>query len=111
LSIKVLEKYFTSFALYRRNEPAPGTWGSPTYVLQTGNYKGFIQPISGNENLQDGKSGEKATHRLYTYVNTSVQYGDKIVQGGQNYFVIYAIQPAGISGVGHHKEIIMGVFE
>ena len=109
MSIKVLEKYFTAFTLYTITPPGTG-WGDSTWTA-AGNYKGFIQPISGGEVFQDGKAGEKATHRLYTYVSTPVNYGDKVSQGGQDYFVIYAIQPAGISGVNHHKEVILGVFE
>lgn len=76
-----------------------------------GYYKGFIQPMSGGETFRDGKGGESATHRMYTVMGTPVKYRYRVTQGGQDYIMLYAIQPAGISGTGHHKEIIMGIFE
>ena len=73
--------------------------------------KGSFQPISGYHEFRDGKKGEKATHRFYTDVKNTLVYGDKVTLLSQTYVVLYAIQPAGISGRNHHKEFICGLFE
>lgn len=82
-----------------------------TWEPVAGPHKGFIQPLSGGEVFRDGKGGESATHRLYTSVNTPTKYGYRITQNGQEYIMLYAVQPSGISGVVHHKELILGIFE
>lgn len=76
-----------------------------------GYYKGFIQPVSGRESYQKGKGGEDATHRLYTAVQTPCKYGYRVSQDGNDYIMLYANQVNGISGTGHHKEIILGRFQ
>lgn len=85
-------------------------FGVVSYSL-LGPYTGFIQPLSGHGQWQEGKHGEKATHRLYTATSTALLYEDKVTQNGQSYKVLYALQPSGVSGTGHHKEIIMELFQ
>ena len=83
----------------------PDTW---TVV---GYFKGFIQMVSGSEVFQNGKGGEKVTHRLYTHLQTPCKYGYRVTQNGQSYIMLHTIQTNGVSGTGHHKEILMGSFD
>lgn len=106
----MLTDYYTPFTLYQKSNPSNSFTGSD-YTAVSGAFTGFIQPIGGNETFRDGKGGESATHRLYTNVTYGIVYGDRVEQNSQTYTVLYAIQPTGISGVSHHKEIIMAVFE
>ena len=103
----MLSSYYKSFTLYRRTD---SDFSGATYA-SVGTYKGFIQPVGGGETFREGKGGEAATHRLYTGLSTPAVYGDRVTYKGQNYKVIYAIQPQGISSVEHHKEILLGLFE
>lgn len=74
--------------------------------------KGFIQPTSGNENFETGKAGERVSYRMFAPMdNTNVQYGDRITQDSIKYFVIFSIQPKGVSSQSHHKEILMSLFK
>lgn len=82
-----------------------------SYALRPGNFTGFVQPLRGNEQYKQGKGGEDCTAILYTSVNTPVEYLDKVIFKGQNYIVLYSFQPQGISGTGHHKEILLGAFK
>ncbi len=100
--------YYTSLLIQERD--SGGSFQAQTWQ-NVGPYDGFIQPVSGKENYRDGKAGEQATHRLYTDLETPAKYGYKVTQFGQSYIILYAIQPGGISGVDHHKEILMQVFE
>ncbi len=100
--------YYTSLLIQERI--STGSFDAQTWQ-DVGSYNGFIQPVFGKENYRDGKAGEQATHMLYTDLNTPAKYGYKVTQNGQSYIIIYAIQPAGISGVAHHKEVLMQVFE
>jgi hypothetical protein len=99
----LLTDYYTPFTIEDRTGAGDFDGISWTSI---GVYFGFIQPVSMNAVFKDGKGGESATHRLYTGMTTPVKYGYKVTQNGQSY-----IQPAGISGVGDHKEIMMGLFE
>lgn len=106
-----LECYYTDVQIQERINAGSFQSGTTWQNLSGSPYKGFIQPISGGETYRDGKAGEQATHRLYTSVQTPSIYGYKVIQNGQSYIMLYAIQPTGISGVDHHKEIVMGLFE
>lgn len=105
-----LTRYYKPLELFRKPTINDSFNDSSDYE-KIGNYRGFIQPISGGETFRDGKGGESATHRLYTGLATPIFYGDRITQNNQNYTVLYGIQPEGISSVEHHKEIILAVFE
>lgn len=100
-------KYYTALTIeeWVDDDESGASWKS------IGGYKGFIQPIGGGESFQKGKNGESATHRMYTFVSTPSQQGWRVTQGGQSYVMLWAIQPDGISSVGSHKEIILGLFE
>jgi len=105
-----LEDYYSDVQIQERI--GAGSFQTPLWQDLVGSpYQGFIQPISGHEKFRDGKNGEQATHRLYTSVDTPAIYGYKVIQNSQEYIMIYAIQPSGISGVEHHKEIVLQVFE
>lgn len=104
MSTKYIEKYFKPAVLTKRSHPEIST---DPIVETSSAIKGFAQPVSGNEVFQDGKAGERITDRFYTGVSTNAEYGDVITQNGQSYVVVYSIQPAGISGRVHHKEIMM----
>ncbi len=104
----MLTNYYRSFEIYE--QIGAGNFAGKTWTI-IGYYKGFIQPVSGNESFQKGKGGESATHRLYTSVQTPSKYGYKVIQDGQSYIMIYAHQVNGISGIGYHKEILLGEFQ
>lgn len=103
----MLSDYYGLYTVYRKTG---SDFSAVSWVL-VGTYQGFIQPAGGGEALRLGKSGENATHILYTDVYVPCQYGYKVVSGGQSYIMLYAIQPNGISGTGHHREITLGLFE
>jgi hypothetical protein len=105
----LLTDYYSGIVIKIRNEPADSF--DPVTETTLAGYSGFIQPISGNEIFRDGKGGEQATHRLYTNVSTPGVYGYKVEQNSQTYIMLYALQPGGISNVGHHKEVILGLFQ
>jgi len=105
----LIEKYYKPYTLENRvistRSTTATTYSDPIFA------KGFIQPIKGDEEVAQGKGGEKATHRLYTYVSVNAKYGDRVTQYGQKYIVLFAGQPKGISSREHHKEIVLGVYE
>jgi len=81
-------------------------------TVSTSTDVGFIQPVSGAGEFKAGKNGEKVTSRMYTPMdNTLISYGDRVTQDSQKYLVVWPLQPSGISGKDHHKEILLGVFE
>ena len=84
---------------------------APTNSI-VGYFKGFIQPVSSSEMFMMAKSAENATHRLYTNLGTDIVKGDKINQNSTDYVVIADItQPTGVSGVDHHREILLGLIK
>jgi len=103
----MITDFYKLLDIYERQDAAFAGVG----YVSLGTYRGFIQPTGGGEGFKNGKGGESATHRLYTHVTTPCRYGYKVTQGGQSYVMLYAIQPDGISGTGHHKEVILGIFE
>ncbi len=105
----MLEDYYVSLSIER---PSRGKSTDPVTITTFG-IDGFLQPVSTgfSNDFRNGKGGEKASHRLYSYVSTDLVYGDKVINDSQSYIVLYGIQPDGVSGVGHHKEFICGVFE
>jgi len=104
----MLTDYYKPLSIYRT--VASATPGQTPTEITIGFYKGFIQPVSSSETFMQGKSAEVATHRLYTYMKTPIVKGDRVNQNSQNYRVISSvIQPGGISGVDHHKEILLGL--
>ena len=106
----MLTDYYTMFSIFETT-PNPVLGQAPTETT-IGFYKGFIQPVSSSETFLQGKSAEKATHRLYTGMTTPIEKGYRINQKSQNYRVIASIiQPGGISGVDHHKEVLLGIIE
>ena len=78
-------------------------------VTNTFDVKGFIQPVSGSENFQAGKSGEKVGALLFCEMGYNAVYGDSISFNGITYKLLYGTQPNGISGTGHHKEMTLEV--
>lgn len=105
----MLTDYYTPYSLYNNSAGVDDT--ATTAWTLAGTYQGFIQPVGGGEQYRDGKSGEQGTHRLYTAVSVSIAYGDKVTWQGQDFKVLYSIQPAGISSRSRHKEILLGLFE
>ena len=106
----MLTDYYTTFTL-KENTPGVGIYDDPSFTV-VGYYKGFIQPVSSSEIFLQGKSAEVATHRLYTGMRTPIEKGQQVSQFGQSYIVISdIIQPKGISGVNHHREVLMGIIE
>ena len=105
----MLTDYYTNFLLEEKSgggDFTAVTWGA------VGTYEGFIQPVGGCETFREGKAGEQVTHRLYTGLSTPAEYGQRVTQSGQSYIVLYGgIQAGGISAVGHHKEVLLGVFK
>jgi len=104
----MLNNYYSPIIIYKK---AVSGYSDGTYTLRSGNYTGFVQPLRGNEQYKSGKGGEDCTAILYTGLNTVVEYLDKIIYKGQNYIALYTLQPQGISGTGHHKEILLGAFK
>jgi hypothetical protein len=102
-----LTDYYTNFTLSKRTHSgfSGASWSAGT------TYTGFIQPVSGSDRFKEGKSGEDITHRLYTDIATPVEYGDRVTQNSVTYTAVSTVQPAGVSGVGSHKEILLGLFE
>jgi len=106
----LLIDYYTTFTLARDSSSTSDSFASTTWAT-VDTYRGFIQPIGGGEVFRDGKAGEAATHRLYCPLTVGALYRDRVTWQGQNFIVLYAIQPAGISSRQRHKEIILGLFE
>ena len=104
----MLTDYYRAYQIYTNT--AADSFDAATWVLQ-GTEKGFIQPAGGGEVFRDQKSGEESTHKLYTGVSVTINKGDKVSQGGQDYIVVSARQPDGVSAVQHHKEISLKVFD
>lgn len=98
-----IERYYRPFTLYRQT-PGSSAVDEPTLEL-VGAYRGFIQPVSAAVTTNAEGFEERRTHRLYTYVNTPVQFADEIEQDGIRFRAVNATQPSGISAVEHHKEI------
>ena len=101
--------YYSSITIERRSGSA--IEGTLTEGVLAGEWEGFIQPVSASEQFKFGKSGENATHRLYTHIDTDIQRLDKVTQNGQSYTVLAFVQPAGVSGVDSHREILLGIYE
>ncbi len=106
----MLNAFFSSLTIEEKTTTG-GSTGTVAWSDVVGDFTGFIQPIGGGETFRDGKAGEQATHRLYTTVDTPVIYLNRVTQNSQPYLMLYAIQPAGVSGINRHKEIIMGLIE
>ena len=100
-----IEKYYRAYVSTRSTI---NQWGTNTNADT--NYTGYIQPVSGGETFQDGKAGERVSHRLYTTVSATIQYGDVITQDSVSYVAIYTDQVGGITNRSHHKEILLGRF-
>jgi len=105
-----IRNFYRSFLLDKRvisTDSTTATTYSPAIICQ-----GFIQPVKGNENFKQGRAGEDVTARLYTDISVNAVYGDKVTQDSISYIVLYGgLQVNGISGVGHHKEILLGAYE
>lgn len=101
----MLADYYTPLTLERAAYVGDNV--PKSYAAVSGSHTGFIQPVSGNEQFKIGKAGEKVTHRLYTDVSSPAIYKDRVTQNGQVYYVVFAGQPTGISGVNDHKEILL----
>ena len=66
--------------------------------------QGFIQYRNGSENTMYSSNGELVNAVLYTSIDNEFTYGSKI---NGKYKVISSEQDNGVSGVGHHKEILL----
>lgn len=100
-----LAQRYRPFTLKRQDTPA-SAMTEPTYTT-VGTYRGFIQPVSGNESTLFSKVDENYSHRLYTGLDTPVEYGDRIEQDGLTWRAVETKQPRGVSAVQHHKEILL----
>lgn len=81
-------------------------------LISNSNDLGYIQPVGGNETFDKGKGGTLVQFRMFSPMeNTSLLFGDKVTQNGKSYTVTWPGEPIGISGEGHHQEILMGVFK
>ncbi len=103
----MLSRYYRSCVIYKRDD----TDQFNPVMIYVGTYRGFIQPLSGYGVYMKGKNGEDSTHRFYTDVGTPCEYGHKLTQDGIDYIMLYVTQPRGISGTGHHKEILCSRFQ
>ena len=103
----MLSSRFTPLTVKRRDTTSTAAQfgGGSEAVVQYS--RGFIQPVSGGENLDYLRLDDKATHRLYCPVDLPAIYGDIIEQKGERFIVVYADQPNGITGFLFHKEILM----
>ena len=99
----MIERYYEPFTLSRQADGAD-LMSEPSYA-EVGTYRGFIQPVGGNESSAFNAQAESYSHRLYTDVSTPVLYGDRITQSGLTWRAVFVSQPEGISGRVHHKEI------
>lgn len=97
-----LSNYYKTFSAARPDDNDFEDSSTPL-----GNFKGFLQPVSGNENLDHFKVDQKITHRLYTPISTKLLYGDIITYSGLEYVVIYSLQEDGVSGISRHKEFLV----
>ncbi len=104
----MLDNFFSALTIEEKGTVG-GSFGTTSWSLIAGTHTGFIQPIGGGETFRDGAAGEQSTHRAYVPIDTPGEYGNRITQNSQAYIILYAIQPTGISSVGHHKEFILGV--
>ena len=105
----MIEDYYKTLAVKR---PSRGKSTDPVVNTEF-TITGFVQPMSAGSNnaFREGKGGEQASHRIYAPVSTNLKYGDQVTEDSQTYVVVYAIQPNGISSVGHHKEYIASIVE
>jgi hypothetical protein len=98
-----IENFYSDFdykpPLAQNNWNTNGAWGE----VQT--FRGFIQSRSGNENTSYSSSNEKVSAILYTSIDVNLEYGGLI---NDKYKVISQDNENGISGVNHHKEILLG---
>ena len=100
-----IENYYKALTITRTTIVE---WGANTTVVTNGT--GYIQPVSGNSTFQDGKNGERVSHRLYTSVDSDIIYGDEILQDGVKYKAIFTDQVGGITNRLHHKEVLLERF-
>lgn len=84
-------------------------WGRAASAWLDG--EGFIQPVGGNESFQHFNFASRVTARLYCPVELEITHGMDVEQDDIIYSVLYASQPGGVSNVGSHKEILLGVVE
>lgn len=103
----MLESRYTVYEIYERIHD---DFALDEFQL-VGYYRGFLQAVSGNESFQHGKGGEAVTHRFYTGLRTPAQYGYIIKSDTDKFVILYQLQHNGISGTGHHKEILCGAFQ
>lgn len=106
MSTKGLSRKYRALSL-KRTIPNDDPFLSAPVLATIKQSRGFIQPVGGAETFSHVKPDQLVTHRLYSPVDLPALYGDIVVQGGDSYNVEYADQPDGISGVQHHKEILL----
>jgi hypothetical protein len=103
----LLTRYYRPCVIYKRDDTDQY---HPVRIF-VGTYRGLIQPLSGSGIYAKGKNGEESTHRFYTDMGTPCEYGYEVTQFGINYIMNFTEQPKGISGTGHHKEILCSRFQ
>lgn len=105
-----IEKFYTDLTIstWTDNDEAGAEF---TLLTPSDPYTGFIQPLAASNIRSQGKGAESGTHRLYTRLETPTAYGSKVIQDSQEYTVLTRLQPTGISGVNHHKEVNLGIFQ
>jgi len=104
-----LDRYYSAFTLQRQSGGVTIV-NEPSYS-DVGTYRGFIQPRSGSESGAFQALTERYSHVLYTDTSTPVQFGDRVVQSGVTYRAVFTVQPTGIAGRSHHKEIALQYME
>ena len=100
----MLSRRYRPYTLTEKNTDDP--FGPAESVVEQG--RGFLQPVNSSETFEHLKSDQEITARLYTNVDSIAKYGHILTYEGNKYTVVYALQPQGISSVGHHKEILVG---
>jgi len=100
-----LERFYKKFALSRPMLSADGVSYANTLV---GNFKGFLQPVSGAEFSLHQKLDDRIDAKLFCPVAVPAKYGDVVTYSGESWRVVWASgQYDGISSVNNHKEILL----
>ena len=99
----VIDKWFThEFTVTRKTYS--DTFASEPFV-NVGTIKGFIQPLSGSLSQRSGKESAEVSYLLYTFVDSEVQTGDRIVDSKGRTWIANFVQEEGISAIQDHQEI------
>ncbi len=86
--------------------PAVGAWGTTEkeYGATPRAIKGFVQSVSGSAVFRNQARAVETTHTLYISASVTLNDTDKIVYGGETFFITDN-QSNGVGGINDHKEI------